>query len=165
MPRTVRPFGDRARPDPKGNVVPYDTPTTAEVLERFGNGEGPVCPATLVNDVDIELAPFALGAVHTILGTAAPYRDPELILPAEPRRGAISLWAVGGGSGGAGWRIGRSAQDVLRDDSSLLIIANNVFGNPVPATLRVAWRGPMWAVQWRGGASERLIIVTEDWAR
>jgi hypothetical protein len=161
MPRTVRPFGDRARPDPEGNVTPYDTPDTAELLERTGNGDDEAAYVILTNEAGIELAPFDLGAVHSIASEDPPFRAPELLIGENPRRGAITVYSVGAAAN-TRWRIGRSASDVLRDDSSILVGFDAV---AVPPTLRVSWRNPLWIVQRDGTVGQTLVVISEEWAR
>jgi hypothetical protein len=159
----VRPFGDRARPDPEGNVTPYDTPDTAELMERTGNGDDKAAYVTLTNDVAIELAPFDIGAMHSIASSGPPFRDPELLIGENPRRGALTFYAIGPAISTT-WRIGRSAHDVLRDDSSLLV-GLGATGLAEPPTLRVSWRQAVWVMQRDGVAGGTLVVQSEDWAR
>jgi hypothetical protein len=169
MPRTVRPFSNRARPDELGNVIPegFDSPTTAQVLERTGDG-GLAYGCRLVGDADIEMEPFALGLVRTMVSQAAPYRDPELLLPEDPRRGALSIQAQGTAvlqGSGVSWRVARTPHDVLRDDSSLIFGIGGAAATPQPPLSRFSWRQAMWVVQ-RSGADNGLLTVTvEQWAR
>lgn len=154
MPRTVRPFGDRARPDPEGNAVPYDTPDTGEVLERHGNGhEQAAWPVVLVNEVGIELQPFDARGFRTITSTAV-IGPPELVLPANPRRGALTLWII---QGAVSWRVARTAHDALRDDSSLVLVPG--------LTFRFSWSAALWAQPRDAVAGGTLHAHSEDWAR
>jgi hypothetical protein len=161
VPRTVRPFSNRAVPDDRGNAVPYDTPTGAELYERTGNGHGPAAPVRLVEAVDLELMPFDLGAMHSIASEDPPFRAPELLIGENPRRGAITVYSVGAAAN-TRWRIGRSASDVLRDDSSILVGFDAV---AAPPTLRVSWRNPLWIVQRDGTVGQTLVVISEEWAR
>jgi hypothetical protein len=159
----VRPFNDRARPDPTGNVIPYDTPTTAEVLERFGNGHQAAWRCLLTDEVDIELQPFAIGGTRTIDGRAVPYREPELLFPENPRRGALTLWSFNLTVAGGTWRIAGTRDNALRDDSSLIVFAS-LLGSPEMMP-RFSWSGPVWTQQRSGDANLRLCAISEDWAR
>jgi hypothetical protein len=164
VPRTVRPFSNRAVPDEAGNVTPtYDAPSGAELYERTGDGQGPAAPARLVGSVNIELLPFELGAVHTIVSEDPPYRAPEMLIGEDTRRGALTLYSIGP-TIDTRWRVGRSAADVLRDDSSILI-GTVAGGVAAPPSLRVSWRQPVWIMQRDGTAGAHLIVLSEGWAR
>lgn len=162
MPRTVRPFADHACPDDEGNVIPYDAPTTPELLERTGNGDQAAWPVRLTNEVGIWLEPFEARGWHTILGEATP-RAPELILPRNRKRGAISIWVATTLGVNCSWRIARNAYEVTRDDSSIIVTPSIAMG-----TLRFSWADELWIQQRTTGAGAvgvPLIIHTEDWAR
>lgn len=157
MPRTVRPFSDRARPDPRGNVLPYDAPADATVLQADLPGGLPV---ELTNPADLELVPFTIGGVRTVIGDASGTTAPEVLFPANPRRGALTVYPSAGA--GARWRVGRSAADVLRDDTSVIY---TTAGFPLPVLLRVSWTDAVWVAQAAGDANARLSAISEDWAR
>jgi hypothetical protein len=164
MPRTVRPFGDRARPDPGGNVVPYDTPSGRELLEATGNGQQDAWPCELVGPVGIEMVPFqAMGfRAVTAEGLAVP-REPEMVLGANDRRGAVTLWTTSNVPGGL-WRVAGSKDDAARDETSLIVGSAVLFA--LTPAIRLSWSGQLW-VQERpvSPAGFQLFIQSEDWAR
>lgn len=157
MPRSLRPFSDRAYPDPDGNVTPYDSPAVGVLLE-VSNTER-AWPVQLVNDVLMELLPFeAQGYVSYVAEATVP--DPRQLLPANPRRGALTIWSVFT-SNADGFRVARSRDDALRDDTSL------VFSASAFATwaVRFAWPDPVWVQQRSAPGGGVLSVQTEDWAR
>jgi hypothetical protein len=169
MPRTVRPFNNRARADELGNVIPvgFDNPTVAQVLERTGDG-GLAYGCRLTGDVDIEMEPFALGLVRTMVSQAAPYRPAELLLPEDPRRGAITIQPGGTAAlqgGGVSWNVARTPHEALRDDSSLIFGVGGGAATPHPPACRFSWRQALWVVQRSGGTGALLTVSAEQWAR
>lgn len=156
MPRTVRPFGDRAHPDTKGNAIPYDTPDPHALLEVAGNGDQDAWPVELTNAVDIQMVPFEARAFRMVTSEAV-IRPPELLLPASDRRGALTIYVRTLGAL-CTWRVGRRPDDVLRDESSLVVTQES-------QALRFSWSGQVWAQQRDAVAGAVLVVMSEDWAR
>lgn len=160
---TARPFSDQARPDPEGNAVPYDSAPAEELLQ----GEYPSgLPVALVSEAAIDLHPLRLGGAMTLFGRVAPFDEPRQLLPADPRRAAVTVYAAGADAALDGvFLVGRTRDDVLREDTSLRMAVTALFGVPVPPPARFCWPEPLWAVQIAGAAANRLCVLTELWSR
>jgi hypothetical protein len=137
--------------DPE-DFTPFDTPGTDEVLQA----EEPdleLAPVTvrLVNKVRVDQLPTELGMTKAIKPSAS---QAELIVPRNPRRATINLWSVAGT-----YRVARTEAECKRDDSSIVIVASI-------GPFRFHWVDEVWVMQREAGAAtDRLVFVTEDWAR
>jgi hypothetical protein len=103
-----------------------------------------------------------------MVSQAAPYREPEQLLPEDPRRGALTIQAGGTAvlqGSGVSWRVARTPHDVLRDDSSLIFGIGGAAATPQPPACRFSWRQAMWVVQRSGGVNGLLTVSAEQWAR
>jgi hypothetical protein len=133
------------------DFTPFDTPSTAVVLQaEEPYPEIAPVPVRLVNKVRVDQLPTELGITKTINVSSA---APEQLLPENKRRATINFWLVSGET----VRVARTHDEALRDDSSIVIVAN-------AGPFRFHWTDACWAMK-RVGAASLLSIATEDWAR
>lgn len=139
--------------DPE-DFLPFDTPDTDEVLQaEVAHPEVDPVPVRLVNKVRVDQLPTELGILRSIDVSSA---APEQLLPRNPRRATVNFWV---GFGATAFRIARTRDEALRDDSSIIITTNS-------GPYRFHWVDECWAMKTAAGAgTDRLSYATEDWAR
>jgi hypothetical protein len=131
-------------------MTDFDTPSTDEVLQGEDLFPTPV-PVELKNVARVDQVPLRIGGAKTISISAT---EPEHVLDANAKRGAVSFIAVG-----TGVYIAPSQAECLSAESRFLIPTN-------VGVLRFHFLSDVWAMKIAVGApTDTLSILTEDWTR
>jgi len=136
------------------DFVPFDTPSTDEVLQAEPPYEPGITslPVHLVDVAQVEQRPTEVGMTKSVEVSAI---APELLIPENKRRATVTFWVAVGET----VRVAPTAQEATRDDSSLVFVAGMA---PTP----FHWSGPVYGMKRAAGATtDRFVICTEDWAR
>jgi hypothetical protein len=129
----------------------FDTPSTDEVLQGEDSFPTTPVPVELKNVARVDQVPLRIGGTKTI---SLSDTEPEKVLDANAKRGAVSFIAVG-----TGVYIAASQAECLHPETSFLIPTN-------VGVIRFHFLTDVWARKIAVGApGDVLSILTEDWTR